>query len=395
MKLHRVLVAAVIDAVERILSEGQYADRVIEKLLRSNPQWGARDRAFLAESCYNLVRYWRLYKYCSRDQKNNWRIFESYLVLKKIPLPDWEEFKQCDKEKIFKKYEEAQSIRCIRESLPDWLDSLGVKELGENWDRELAALNEEARVVLRCNTLKVERSALKEILQKEGIVCHAPETHPDALVLNQRKNVFKSEYFKKGFFEVQDASSQLVAPFLQVTPGMRVVDACAGAGGKSLHLAALMQNKGSLICLDTEEWKLNELKLRARRNGVSVIETRKIESNKTIKRLYGTADRLLLDVPCSGLGVLRRNPDAKWKLNKEYIDRMKKNQEEILQSYAKILKPGGKLVYATCSMLPSENQEQVARFLQNNPTFSLEQDLAVSPADSGFDGFYMARMVQT
>jgi 16S rRNA (cytosine967-C5)-methyltransferase len=144
------------------------------------------------------------------------------------------------------------------------------------------------------------------------------------------------------------------------------------------------------------EWKLQELKLRARRAGVSNIQIRTIENSKTIKRLHNSADRLLLDVPCSGLGVLRRNPDSKWKLSPEMIDSLKETQAKILDDYSKIVKPGGKMVYATCSILPSENEKQVERFLATEfgKEFTLEEEKKILPQDDGFDGFYMARLVR-
>ena len=215
---------------------------------------------------------------------------------------------------------------------------------------------------------------------------------PDALVLKERANVFLTDAFKEGLFEVQDASSQLVAAFLDVQPGMRVVDTCAGAGGKTLHMASLMENKGQLIAMDLYESKLKQLKLRAKRNGAFNIEYRIIDSTKVIKKLYEKADRVLIDAPCSGLGVLKRNPDAKWKLQPEFIDNIRKVQAEVLENYSKIVKPGGKLVYATCSVLPSENQEQVNKFLTTEigKSFTFVKDSKVLASDSGFDGFYMA-----
>ena len=191
---------------------------------------------------------------------------------------------------------------------------------------------------------------------------------------------------------MQDASSQLVAEFLDVQPGMRVVDTCAGAGGKSLHLAALMENKGLIISLDIYENKLKELKRRAKRAGAHNIETRTIDTTKVVKKLYGTADRVLIDAPCSGLGVLRRNPDAKWKLQPEFIDKIRKTQAEILDRYSKIIKEDGKLVYATCSILPSENQKQVKAFLEreSGKDFMLTNEKIILSHESGYDGFYMA-----
>jgi 16S rRNA (cytosine967-C5)-methyltransferase len=208
--------------------------------------------------------------------------------------------------------------------------------------------------------------------------------------------VFRHAAFKAGLFEVQDASSQLVAAALAVEPGMRVIDACAGAGGKALHLAALMENKGKILAMDVEEWKLQQTKLRARRDGVSIIEPKAIEGTKTIKRLKESADRLLLDVPCSGLGVLRRNPDTKWKLSLDSIQKVQETQQEILQSYPSMLKPGGQMVYATCSILPSENELQVKKFLESEAgkNFELIEDKKVLAQESGFDGFYIARLMK-
>ena len=179
---------------------------------------------------------------------------------------------------------------------------------------------------------------------------------------------------------------------MDIEPAQRVVDTCAGAGGKSLHLAALMENKGQLISMDIYGSKLKELKRRARRNGAHNIEVREIDSTKVYKKLYGSADRVLIDAPCTGLGVLRRNPDSKWKLQPEFIENIKKVQQEILQSYSKMLKPGGKMVYATCSILPSENQNQVNTFLTSEAgkEFTFVSDKEVLAHKSGFDGFYMA-----
>lgn len=394
MKLHNNTIRGVHTALEAIFEQGQYADKVIERTLKSNPKWGAKDRSFIAETTYEMVRWWRLVNFLS-PSKDYWDLFGTYWLMQGQELPNWDEFARLQPEKIKSNYESITDSGLL-ESIPEWLQNLGSRELGEKWEAEIHALNEEAEVVLRVNTLKTTRERLKNLLEADGIRSYLVKGYPDALVLEARQNVFRHPSFKEGWFEVQDASSQLVAAALQVEPGMRVIDACAGAGGKSLHLAALMGNKGKVISMDVEAWKLQQAKLRARRNGVSIFEPKVIEGSKTIKRLKESADRLLLDVPCSGLGVLRRNPDTKWKLSLESIQKVQETQQEILQSYPSMLKKGGQLVYATCSILPSENQEQVKKFLASEAgkDFELLEDRKVLAQESGFDGFYIARLLK-
>jgi len=394
MKLHNNTIRGVHTALEAIFEQGQYADKVIERTLKSNPKWGAKDRSFIAETTYEMVRWWRLVNFLS-PSKDYWDLFGTYWLMQGNELPPWDEFARLQPEKIKSKYDSITDPGLL-ESIPAWLQTLGSQELGEKWEAEIHALNEEAEVVLRVNTLKTTRERLKNLLEADGIRSYLVKGYPDALVLEERQNVFRHPSFKEGLFEVQDASSQLVAAALQVAPGMRVIDACAGAGGKSLHLAALMGNKGKVISMDVEEWKLQQAKLRARRNGVSIFEPKIIEGSKTIKRLKESADRLLLDVPCSGLGVLRRNPDTKWKLSAESIAKVQVTQQEILQSYPSMLKKGGQLVYATCSVLPSENEEQIKKFLASEAgkDFELIEDRKVLAQESGFDGFYIARLLK-
>ncbi len=395
MRLHRNLVFTVIDSLNLIFNEGVYADKAVEQALKKDARWGARDRKFVAETIYEIVRWKRLYNEIAETKEhytreNLWKIFTVWAVLRGIKLPDWKYFENAPERRIKGKFDQVQSIRKIKESIPDWMDELCFKELGNKWDKEITALNEQAPVVLRANTLRGTRVNLAKNLTSEGVETRMDAKYKDALILKERKNIFRTDAFKSGLFEVQDASSQLVAEFLDVKPGMRVIDTCAGAGGKTLHLAALMENKGQIIAMDIYAGKLKELKRRAKRAGAHNITPRLIESSKTIKKLKESADRVLIDAPCSGLGVLKRNPDAKWKLQPEFIDNIKKTQAEILESYSKMVKKGGKLVYATCSILPSENQEQVAKFIANNAEYKLVKENKVLPSKSGYDGFYIA-----
>ncbi|TQI70995.1 16S rRNA (cytosine967-C5)-methyltransferase [Gramella sp. Hel_I_59] len=398
MRLHRNLVFATIDALAEIFNDGKYADKVIEKTLKRDKRWGSRDRSFIAETTYDIVRWKRLYAEIAEvkepfSREDLFRIFAVWCVLRGVKIPEWPQFDGTPVRRIKGKFDELSRTRKFRESVPDWLDELGVEELGEKiWTQELSALNTQALVVLRANSLKTDPDKLAGILLEEGIETIKVRNYPEALELKERSNVFRTKAFQDGLFEVQDANSQRVAEFLDVQPGMRVVDTCAGAGGKTLHLAALMENKGQIIALDIYGNKLKELKRRAKRAGAHNVETRSIETTKVIKKLYNSADRVLIDAPCSGLGVLSRNPDAKWKLQPEFLEKINNTQAEILQQYSKILKKGGKMVYATCSILPSENDKQVQKFLKTDEgkEFRLLREKKILSSESGYDGFYMA-----
>ena len=392
--IHRNLLIGIHDALEEtFFQDKKYADKVLERLLKAHKKWGSADRQVVSEIFYDIVRWKkRLEYYMGEGTKpsNIYNLILAYLLWKKVKYKKFDEFDGIKTGGILSKLDKKTfPTKAIEHSVPDWLAGLFEKELGAKWEKEMSALNEQAPVILRANSLKISAENLVKILKEEGVNSFVLRGYPDAVQLEEKKNVFLTSAFKEGFFEVQDASSQKIAELLDVKEGMRVVDACAGAGGKTLHIAALMKNKGQIIALDIYEWKLAELKRRAKRAGAFNIETRFIEDNKVIKRLHNTADRLLIDAPCSGLGVLKRNPDSKWKIDEDFINRIKTEQENILQNYSKILKKGGKMVYATCSILPSENGEQVRKFLAENAEFALVKEESIMPSD-GYDGFYMA-----
>lgn len=392
MRIHRSTSEAIVNSLQQIFIDKKYADKVIEKTLKQNSKWGSRDRKFIAETTYDIVRWYRFFRSVSNAKGDEfWTLLAVWCAAHDVQLPDWKEFSGINYRQLQDRVNQNHPVRKIHESIPDWLDEIGEQELGKRWDSELSALNIEARVVLRVNTLKTSLAELQEKLEAQEVFTLIDSRYPDALILEERQNVFQLPEFKEGLFEVQDAGSQAIGHFTHVKPGMRIIDACAGGGGKTLHLAALVQNKGRIIAMDTEVWKLDELKKRARRGGVSTVETRVIESSKTIKRLENSADMLLLDVPCSGIGVLRRNPDAKWKLTPEFIESVKTAQQDILASYSTMVKPGGTMVYATCSVLHSENEDQVKKFLSGTTSFTLEEEKRIWPSE-GFDGFYMARL---
>ena len=392
--IHRNLLIGIHDCLqETFFEDRKYADKVIERLLKAHRKWGSEDRRVVSEIFYNIIRWKKRLEYYmgeSAKPTNVYKMIIAYLLWSKTHYKKFEEFDGIKVADILTKLKKGTvPTKAIEHSIPDWLSETLEKELGKSWEREMLALNEQAPTVLRANTLKTTPRELIADLNDENVEAFTIKNYPDAIQLAEKKNVFLTSAFKDGFFEVQDASSQKIGELLDVQEGMRVVDACAGAGGKTLHLAALMKNKGQIIALDIYEWKLTELKRRAKRAGAHNIETRLISDNKGIKRLHEKADRLLIDAPCSGLGVLKRNPDSKWKIDQAFIDRIKGEQQQILQDYSKILKKGGQMIYATCSILPSENNEQVKLFLSNNPDFTLVKDQKIMPSE-GYDGFYMA-----
>lgn len=382
MKLHRNLVEAVATAVHQIINENALAAQTIEQLLASNKVWGARDRHFIAENIYEIVRNQRLLALCAQSE-NPYHLLAAKLKLQGVDIPEWEVFSDFS----FNELEENME-RKIRLSIPNWLDDFGSKEIGEEkWNQEMSAMHNPAKTCLRINTLKSTFDNATKLLCDENVAFEIVE---NSIVLTNKKNVQTTTAYKSGWIEIQDLNSQKIVPLLDVKPNEIVVDACAGAGGKTLQLAAEMQNKGRILALDVFEKKLQELKKRAVRAGVKNVHTHLINNN-LIQQLSGKADKLLLDVPCSGSGVFRRKPDSKFKLSETRLAELQELQWKILSTYHEMLKPGGTLLYATCSIFPSENEKQIQRFLNTFGThYQLKKEVWFSPAHTGFDGFYAA-----
>lgn len=380
-------------ALIEVFEKGKHADRMIDKYMRVNKNWKPDDRHFFAESVYAIVRHKRYLEFLAESEEL-WSIIAAYLVTKNLKPVTRPEFKSTDTAKIQSRIKTPKPT-AIEHSFPEWLFELGQKEFSTEWSKLMQSLNKDPIIFLRTNTLKTNVEKLIQDLKAEKIEALRIKSSialPTGLYLKDRKNVFASAAFKKGEFEMQDAGSQSIAPLLQVQPGHVVVDACAGSGGKTLHLAALMQNKGKLVAMDIYDQKLKDLKQRADRAGATIIETKLIDSPKVIQRLENSFDRVLIDSPCSGLGVLRRNPDTKWKLDPEQIQTVIDLQKDILSRYSSMCKSGGIMVYATCSMLKRENEEQIQWFL-NSPTgkkWSLLSEHRIWPHIHDFDGFYAA-----
>lgn len=380
-------------ALIEVFTKAKHADRMIDKYMRVNKNWTADERSFFAEAVYGIVRHKRNLEFIAESEEL-WPIIAAYLVTKNLKPVSRPELRNIDTAKIQSRIK-SQKPLAVEHSFPDWLFEAGQKEFGAEWPALMQSLNKDPEIFLRTNTIKTNIDKLigdLKIEKIEVVKIKSPISLPNGLHLKIRKNVFATQAFKKGEFEMQDAGSQSIAALLQVEPGQQVVDACSGSGGKSLHLAALMQNKGKIVAMDIYDWKLQDLKQRAAHAGATILETKLIDSPKVIQRLENNFDRVLIDSPCSGLGVLRRNPDTKWKLSPEQIDSVCELQKDILSRYSAMCKPAGIMVYATCSILKRENEEQVKWFLNSaaGKKWSLLSEHRIWPHKHGFDGFYAA-----
>ena len=373
-KMHPPVRKALVEALRLVVEENQYSDKVIEKIGKTNRQFGSRDRRALAGCLYGVVRNLRKLQ-AHADSYDE--VIDLFLESNG-------------------NVDTANMSPAERHSVSDALFARMEKELGADATEALLnSMDSQADVFIRPNTLKTDQASLLRELELDGYELGEMKEPYGCLVLKERKNLFVSDAYKSGKLEVQDVGSQCLPPILDPQPGDRVIDACAGAGGKTLQMAAMMRNKGKLIAMDIHQWKLDELRKRARRAGVDVVETKLIENTKSIKRLHGSADKLLLDVPCTGTGVIKRKPDTKLKYTTEEHEDLIETQQQILQSYSKMLKPGGQMLYATCSIFPSENEEQIEKFLNAaKGDWKFDKKMNISPVDYNSDGFFAALLTK-
>lgn len=368
--------------LERILTVHQPADKQMESYFRNHPRLGMQDRGFVAETVYGCLRRRRSLEYLAGETapSSPATLIAVYL----LTVQGWSERQLAHGQLPVNAHAlEAQAQNSLQQSdrpepslgiacdLPDWLSDRLLAQLGAVELRRLAqALNHPASLDLRVNTLKAERETVQTRLAEEGYATALTTLSPAGLRRQERAPLFKTRCFQEGLFEVQDEGSQLLSFLIAPKRHERVVDFCAGSGGKTLHLGALMANTGTLYAWDTAKHRLDKLKPRLQRAGLSNVRSQVIahERDRRVQRLYGKIDRVLVDAPCSGTGTLRRNPDIKWRpLN---LTALVDTQERILEAAAPLVKPGGRVVYATCSLLSEENEAVIERFLQRHPQFT-------------------------
>ena len=376
MQLTPFQLDSAIIALRTVLPLEYPADGILRHFFRENPLLGGQDRAFIAETVFGILRH-RFFLESLTERITPRSLVLAYLV--KFNGMNLRELTSLISESETKWLAEIKAIKletlplAIQAEFPEWL----VEKLKQSMtDADILnlgfSLQKSAPLDLRVNTILAKRNQVLETLSQEGIEAQETPYSPCGIRLTGKPAINRHELFLSGKIEVQDEGSQLLGYLLAPKRGEMVVDFCAGAGGKSLLLGALMNSKGRLYAFDISEKRLNNLKPRFKRSGLSNLHAQRIanENDIKVKRLAGKIDRVLVDAPCSGLGTLRRNPDLKWRQSSQSIDELKAKQAAILSAAASLLKPGGRLVYATCSFLPEENQQVVQEFLNTHPQFS-------------------------
>jgi 16S rRNA (cytosine967-C5)-methyltransferase len=403
-----LVLQACLEAYGAVRHEGRLADRALEFTLRHKKQLHSAERRAVAERVYGLLRRQRTVDWLlerahegfgklgateqdvlrlSASRALHGEPLEQVVRTSGLSGPDKVALGRLPRvaEELLRLPAEVRFP--IHASLPDFLAQLFRDELGEQAEAAVEALNERAPLVARVNTLVTTREQLLHRLRDEGVDCRPTPLSPLGVILETRINAFGLQAFKDGLFELQDEGSQLLGMLVDPPP-TKVVDACAGAGGKTLQLAAQMKNRGELFALDSDEGRLEELRRRARRAGVHNTRVRPIpitgqEARTAVNDLLGKADRVLVDAPCSGTGTLRRKPDARYRLSPADLIMHAQRQRELLARFSEMVKPGGRLIYGTCSLLRSENEDVVEDFLQQHPEFSLRDAALELPEGVG------------
>lgn len=370
----KALLDACAELVKLTLKFDHPADAVVSRYFRDNRSLGPRERATLAETVYTVLRKKLLFDHLSpsgsgpKERRMAILGFHGPRDFLKSALTDQEKnwLDQCDSIKP------DDLLERHRHNLPEWLVQPLKDQLGAEFWPLVDSMNQPAPLDLRVNTLNDKRADVQKELMLAGIDAKPTPYSPWGLRIDGKPALNKLDAFARGAVEVQDEGSQLLALLLDAKRGEMVVDFCAGAGGKTLAIGAAMRNTGRLYAFDTSGHRLDALKPRLARSKLSNVHPAAIahERDDRIKRLAGKIDRVIVDAPCSGLGTLRRNPDLKWRQSPQGVQEMTAKQTAILQSASRLLKPGGRLVYATCSLLPQENEEIAKAFTEANREFS-------------------------
>ncbi|MEZ5006529.1 MAG: RsmB/NOP family class I SAM-dependent RNA methyltransferase [Chitinophagales bacterium] len=384
IKLFPPLIKIVTDVIHTINTDQLPIDKTLAPILK-NKQLGSRDRRFIIEQTYDIIRnrsffdsvlnHWKLPTDVPHQILVNLLNNDVQILNPEIISPN---FKYTS--------EDLNNIELTdsnQNSFPDWMEKEGRKDYGEEWDKIAQSLNESAKIYIRPNTLLTSAQTLQNKLSRDRIDTVKKD---ESLLLVKKDNLKNHKLYLKGHFEIQDWASQQVAVLADIQEDQLVVDACAGAGGKTLHLAALLNQTGRIIASDFNDHRLKQLTYRMERAKANEIE---IIDYDQLHIFEGNVDRLILDVPCTATGTIRRKPEIKWNVSEENLKAYITTQQQILTKQSPLVKTGGLLIYATCSIFKAESEDQVQWFLANNKNFELVQEKRFLPHIDRCDGFYI------
>lgn len=402
-------IEAVIDLTEQVAisleENGPAADILVRKYFRDRRYAGSKDRRRVTGLLYDIIRRWGyLADITERDARR--------MVMAQLKLADDDPNQYftgekhapdalSDEEKAFLEKVDAEKEEHHRLNYPLWLDAELKERFGDKLAQEMTALNERAPL-----TLRIARNAEKILsFLNDNHIGYSRGIHANsAIILDQQQQIRDWPIYRKGLVEIQDEAAQLAVKYVQLEPGQQVMDLCAGAGGKALAAAGYMKNKGQIYAFDISEPRLKDLKVRAKRSKHHIFQSHVLTAKnreKTLDEFKGKMDRVILDVPCSGTGTWRRNPESRWRISPDSIKEYQKTQQELLNEAWQMVKPGGRVAYMTCSILKGENEDQIEQFLEAHEDANLipikkqgiealEGTLLLSPFSRGTDGFFVA-----
>lgn len=426
---------AAIELLDEIERGGRPADSIAAAYFKSRRFIGAKDRRAVADRVYGCLRrrarldWWIGEMWRDGGADSRTRVLADVVLMERPSEPELAELFEGAHAPSRPGLEERELLRqlsgkplfhhqmpdWVRGEYPSWMDETFTALYGDRKAAEMGAMRDEAPLDLRVNTLKGTRDEAVAALAEDGFTATPTPLSPLGLRLPGRVALMAQRAYREGFVEVQDEGSQLVALLTEAKPGQAVADFCSGAGGKTLALAALMANKGRLVACDVHDGRMARAAERLRRAGVHNVTKHVLEAegDRWIKRSAGTFDRVLVDAPCTGTGTWRRNPEAKWRLTPQDVEELAALQRRVLTSAARLVRPGGRLIYATCSIMPAENEDRIAEFTAADPAFSVMPVpeiwqrviaapcpgeaplLRLSPAANGTDGFFVAVLTRS
>jgi len=378
-----------------VFGEGFHFSRAVNEVFKGYKVSNVKERLRVLETAEHLIRYWRRYwSLLGQDVTLTEEYFyQLYLLSQYVSRGYWSSIYYEKPDELDQRILKMQNIPLVWESFPDEFGNALKAAFPDKYLELLKSLNLPAPTSLRVNTYKANPEEVLSFFKgyAENIVTF-PDL-PEAILLDGKYEITRLDFFKEGKIEYQDISSQKVARLLDPQPGQKVWDVCAGAGGKSLHLAALMKNKGKVFASDQSPFKLKELKTRAVKAGTDCIEVHTDGLTKILANT-GKPDAILIDAPCSGSGTFASKPDARWRFTMEALKELTIKQSDLLENYAPIVSDGGSLVYAVCSFLPQEGEELISSFINRHPEFEVKASFLQLPGEGPGEGFFACKLLK-